>query len=117
LIRNPATRETLGLAEDDSPKFAGIAVEISTKTANYTLTLFDSVILGDATSGSIIITLPLASAQKGRVYHVKKIDDSVNTVTIKGSGSETIDGDNTKVLSSQYLAFSVITDETQWWIQ
>jgi len=117
LIRNPATRETLGLAEDDSPKFAGIAFEISTKTANYTLTITDSIILGDATSGAIIITLPVASIQKGRIYHIKKIDNSINTVTVKGNGSETIDGANTQVISAQYLAFTVMSDATEWWIQ
>jgi len=115
-VDNPATRQTLGLDEDDSPKFAGVAVEISTKTSNYTITLLDSIILGDSLSGSITITLPLASSQKGRGFKIKKIDNSANTVTIKANGAETIDGSNTKVISSQNVSYTVVTDAVEWWL-
>jgi len=54
------------------------------KTANYTVTIDDSVILGDATSGSLTFTLPTAADAFAdqKVFIFKKIDSSVNTLEI-----------------------------------
>ena len=89
---------------------------IVTKTANYTATNLDTVILCDATSGNITITLPAAAGKVGKVYHVKKIDSSVNTVTVDANASETIDGDLNKVISNQYDAIMIITEGSNWHI-
>lgn len=93
-----------------------IATAISTKTANYTITATDSTILVDATSGNITITLPAVSGTTGRQYVIKKIDSSVNTVTIDGNSSETIDGATTQSITTQWDAITIQSNGSAWFI-
>ena len=86
-----------------------------TKTDDYTAA-DEVVILCDASSNKITITLPTAVGKKGRTYYVKKIDSSVNPVTIKGNGSQSVDGDSTQVATIQYTALTVISDGSNWHI-
>jgi len=81
---------------------------ISKSTTPYTASSSDYTILVDASGGNRIINLPSsASSTIGRIYTIKKIDSSANTVTIDGSGSETIDGSTTKVLSAQWKYITI----------
>lgn len=93
----------------------GGPVAISIKSANYTLMTSDNVILGDATSGAIIFTLPSAASAVGQVFFLKKIDASANVVTVKGNLSELIDGSNTFLINTQYAAITVVSNGTQYW--
>lgn len=86
----------------------------ATKTGNYTLTGTDSSIFGDATSGAITLTLPDATLAPGRLYRLKKIDSSANTVTVATTSSQTIDGATTYVLSNQYDSIVVLSDNANW---
>ena len=55
----------------------------------------------NATSGAIVASLPAAaSAGPGFRVAFKKTDSSANTVTLKGNGSELIDGSNTFVTNA-----------------
>lgn len=87
------------------------------KTANYTVTESDrdKLILVDATSGAITITL-LAAATAGNGFRVavKKTDSSANAVTIDGNGAETIDGNATTTLSTQYDTDNLICNGSNW---
>jgi hypothetical protein len=95
----------------------GIGVlAIATITASATLTTSQTVILCDASSGAIVVTLPAASANTGRRYFIKKIDSSANTVTIDGNANETIDGELTSELISQYDAITIVSDGSNWHI-
>lgn len=78
----------------------------------------NKMILVDATAGSVTITLlPSATAGSGFKVGVKKVDSSVNTVTVKGNASELIDAANTLVLTNQYNQVTVINNATQWYEQ
>ena len=92
-------------------------IGINTTTESYVVGATDSAIMADATDGNITVTLPAVATNKGRLLTIKKIDSSANTVTIDGSGSETIDGDTTKVISSQYDSITIISDGSAWYIQ
>jgi len=87
---------------------------VATKTANYTALQSDDVILGDATSGAITITLPTAVGFSGKVFNVKKTDSSVNSVTIATTSSQTIDGALTAPLISQYQSLTLVSNGTNW---
>jgi len=88
------------------------------KTADYTVTDTDgeSVILVDASSAAVTITLPTAADNSGRVLHIKKTDSSSNAVTVDGEGSETIDGATTQVITSQYDDVRIVCDASNWHI-
>lgn len=87
------------------------------KSANYTVVESDrdKVILVDATSGVITISL-LAAATAGNGFRivVKKIDNSSNAVIVDGNGSETIDGATTSSMSTQYDSINLISNGTNW---
>lgn len=66
----------------------------------------------DATAGAIILTIPAADATNGGLeVIVKKIDASVNTVTV--SSASNIDGGSV-VLATQYEGTLAVSDETTW---
>ena len=89
---------------------------VTTKTANYTITGSDDLILGDTSGGTFTLTLPTAaSAASGRVYTIKYTDSGfANALTIDGDGSETIDGDLTKALNTEGEILSVVSDGSNW---
>jgi len=98
-----------------TPSESGLKkLTVATKTADYTVTSSDEVILADATSGDITITLP--SASTGLHYYIKKIDSSSNKVIVDGDGSETIDGSTTQDIISQYDTIEIVSDGTGWYI-
>jgi len=84
--------------------------------ADYTITDNDGVefINADATAAGVIATLPTAADNEDRYITVKKIDTSVNTVTIDGEGAETIDGAATVVISARYQSYTVVSNGTSW---
>lgn len=69
----------------------------------------------DATSGSITVTLPLASTMLGKQYMIKKMDASANTVVVVRTGSDTIDGATSVTLTNQYNSLTVISDGISKW--
>lgn len=92
--------------------------KISSITSNTTLTSTDGleIILADATSGAITVTLPAAASSSGRTLTIKKTDSSVNLVTVDGNASETIDGDLTKKIGFQYDFMQISCDGSNWHI-
>jgi hypothetical protein len=75
-------------------------------TGNYSATIYDKLILVNATSGAITVTLPAPADAGNAVIEVKKTDSSVNAVTISHP-TATIDGAASKLLSYQYDALTV----------
>jgi phosphatidate phosphatase APP1 len=73
-------------------------------------------VLCDATSAGFTITLPTAASSSGRIYIIKKIDATVNVVTIDGDGSETIDGATTQSLSTQWQTLRIQSNGTSWYV-
>jgi hypothetical protein len=84
------------------------------KTAAYTITEGDDVVLADATGGAFSVILPKATLFKGRQFWVKKVDASGNAVTIDGDGSETIDGAATLALAAQWDNARLLSTGTAW---
>jgi len=86
----------------------------ATADSPYTLVSECGYLRCNAASGSMTVNLPPAIGN-GRPVTIKKIDSSANTVTIDGSGSETIDGATTKVLTTQYQTIQFIDAATGVW--
>lgn len=87
---------------------------VTTKTADYTIAATDGVILGDATSGSITLTLPTAVGAT-RSYTIKRISTNTNSVTVEGNGTETID-DALNYALLAYESITVVSDNDEWFI-
>lgn len=87
-----------------------------TETTTYTATIFDEVILADATVGAFTITLPTAASAKGKVLTIKATSVAGGNVTIDGNGSELIDGAATVVISTLNRSYVIACDGTGWQI-
>lgn len=92
-------------------------VNVTSTTYTATETSGRIVILVDAATagGNVTVNLPTAVGNTAE-FIVKKIDSGVNTVTIDGSGSETIDGTTTKVIYTQYVSISMVSNNANWFI-
>lgn len=89
------------------------------KTANYTVLTTDwantntLTITVDASAGAVTITLPAASTTAGKIINIKKMDSSINTVTVNGGGTN-IDGTSTSVITMQYGNAMIQSISTQY---
>ena len=92
------------------------SLAVTSISANYTASTSDQVILTDATSTAITITLPAASGNSGKFFYIKRIDQSVHAITLDGNGAETIDGDTTHILDVQYDCCFIVCDGSNWYI-
>jgi len=95
---------------------AGDRKEITSTAVDITLDKTYYTVLVDAVGANRTITLPAAASHEHRVYNIKKIDASANTVTIDGNGVETIDGAATVVISVQWDSYTLQCDSTGWFI-
>lgn len=113
---------TAKLADDavtrDKLATGGIGKEaVVSKTAAYTATDADDVILCDASSAAFTITLPTAVGISGKYFFIKKTDsDYTKAVTIDGNGSETIDGSTTTTLNTQGETLKIVSDGSNWFV-
>lgn len=90
---------------------------VVTKTASYTATTADRVIVFDTTSGAMTCTLPAAATMVGQPLLIKKLGGATaNPLTIDGNASETIDGALTEVISVAGGFREIISDGTKWHI-
>lgn len=85
-------------------------------TADATLDALSGTVFADATAGNIVVSLPAAASVPGRIYTVKKVDASANTVTIDPAAAETIDGAATKVISAQWVSLTIQADGAEWFL-
>jgi hypothetical protein len=92
----------------------GLRLNQVSKSANYTASTFDVVILVNATGGAVTIQLPFTASQFG-CWMVKKTDASANAVTVQGV-SGNIDGAATFVLAAQNNAVVVQSDSVNGWV-
>jgi hypothetical protein len=100
--------------------YGSVRFPIRTITTTASAGVTDKTILGDATGGSLVVNLPTAasafSTNSGTIYIVKKIDASVNTVTITAAGADLIDGAASQLLVTQYSFYAIQSNGTNWFI-
>jgi len=88
---------------------------VKSVSSDYTLSNDDDIVF---VSGNTIITLPQASSCKGRLFTIKKIDNT-NTVSIVSVNGETLNNTNISngtplTLTEQHDDMSVISDGSNW---
>lgn len=87
---------------------------IASKSADYTTTGGDDLILVTAGASDKTVTLVTAAGNKGVAQTIKRMDGAAGNVIVDGNASETIDGATTKTLGSQYALVRVVSDGTNW---
>ena len=90
---------------------------ITANTSSYNVTFDDYTILCDASSGSMDIILPAPTVStSGKLFNIKKIDNTGNLVNVYVSGSSYIDYSVTQSLTSRGTNLAVQSSTTQYWI-
>lgn len=75
-------------------------------------------ILVDASGGAVTISLPDPTADTTQAdvrFVVKKVDSSINAVTVDTVGTPTIDGAASKSLASQWDTIAVWEKDSEWY--
>lgn len=90
-------------------------VKLVTVTSAYTFAVDVFYVRADATAGAFTVTLPAALTCSGRQVVIKKIDSSVNAVTISRSGTDTIEGSSTMSLAAQWDKQILISNGNTGW--
>lgn len=106
-----------GLTLTNDIESTGVKAAIASTAVDLTLSAAHYMVTVDASGAARTITLPAAASHTKRVYVIKKIDSSGNTVTVDGNAAELIDGAATKVLAVQYASVVIQSDGTSWWVQ
>lgn len=90
----------------------------NTKTiiTNYSVVEGDDIILVDASSGDITVTMPPAEELGGYHFIIKKIDSTNNAVITAALTGQTIDGENSQSIILQYNSITVISNNDNWFI-
>lgn len=88
---------------------------VVSKTTTYTANAFE-IILCNSSGGGFTINLPSAASNTNKEITVKKISSDGNTITIDGNLSETIDGELTLLINSQWDAVNMISNGSNWFI-
>lgn len=83
-------------------------------TTSRTIDDDEYLLLGDATSGTLVLALPTAIGIAGKEYLAKKVDVSSNLMTLSGFGGQLIDGQSS-ISTDVYLdSVSIFSDGANW---
>lgn len=86
-----------------------------TNTGNNTLVInsgtFQTI---NTTSGNVTLTLPAASASRGKVFAFKRITSASNTATVQRAGSDTVGGSTSFTLSLNQTVILQNDGTTDW---
>lgn len=102
--------EVLIFQNSFSSSASGRVSNLTQESGNYILTSSDyyvEFIAGDAT-----VNLPAANGLVGQEFVIK--NSSTGIITLDPDGSETIDGELTVLLSTQYDALTIVSNGTNW---
>lgn len=94
---------------------SSFATAIVFKQQDYTLTTDDYTVLVNCSGGNVTITLPTAVGCAGRLYVIKRVDSSVNSVNIDAHGSEQIEGSTSLVGVAAGGSLTLQSDNSGWW--
>ena len=104
------------LADDGTYKnIMTVALPITTKIANYTVTTSDYIILLDGTSNTVTATLPTAVGNSGKTFYLKCIN-STYQCDIATNVAEEIDGDSSNFVLNLHEVIKIVSDSSNWWI-
>ena len=87
--------------------------QVST-SINYSILTTDHFIDCTGGSGGITVTLPTAINNTGLTFTITKVDGGAGVVTIATTASQNINGNLTKVISLQYVSYSLHSDGANW---
>lgn len=92
----------------------GFRTAVTAKSGNYTLVYTDEFVEADASGAGFTLTLPTAVGHAGQQFEIKKIDSTVNPVTVATTGGQTIDGGSTAVILMPQTSLTFRSNNLNW---
>lgn len=86
----------------------------ASQTTTYNATIADDVVRCSAGAAPFTVNLYTAVGNAGRQITIVKTDSSFNVVTIDANGSETINGNLTRRLATQFEHIVLVSDGANW---
>lgn len=83
----------------------------SAKTANYTVTTDDDILLGDSSGGAFTFTMPTEASASGRIFTFKKTSSDSTAITINDDAASEI-----TTLNTEGETVKIFTDGTSWFV-
>lgn len=93
-----------------------LRIASATKTANYTATVNDELLIFDCSAAARTLTLMAASTFANRTLRAIKGDTSANALTIDGNAAELVDGAATMILTGARDAVHLWCSGTEWYV-
>lgn len=88
----------------------------SLKTSDYTITSSDDVVQVSPTTGTVILSLPLASANSGKVYYIERPAISNGQIArVSAASGDTLDELSTLILGSRFDSVAIVSDGVNVW--
>lgn len=112
---NQVLTVTSGIPAWGAPSGGSSSESVAIVTGNITAGS-DQVLLVDATTGAINVTLPAANTKTGKTYRIKKTDSTTNLVTIIPNGAETIDGYVNMIVAYHNSTIDIVSNGNYWYI-
>lgn len=97
-----------------TPLCSGLRTATTTVTGAYTATAVVPTIFCNATTAAFTVTLLTAIGNDGLQLQIKKIDSSANAITIATTLSQTIDGNGTYSLPTQWSFVVLVSNGANW---
>jgi len=111
---NDVTQETLDNFNYTRVDESTVNRDVDFVSSTTTLTTDQDLILVNTSTGNVTVNLPTASGLKGKEYIIKKITSDANTVTVDPSGTETIDGNPTFIITADQESLIIRSDDVNW---
>jgi hypothetical protein len=110
------TRRTVNVLADVVGALGYVTGFTLNTAAAYTVLPSDSAVINDATGNVIAVNLPLAnSVYLGHQVKIKKIDSSVNIVTVWRQGADLIDTTTSNELTLEGESATYVSDGINKW--
>lgn len=100
---------------DANGNVISISNAVVSKTANYELATTDYVVLADASSANIVLTLPSAASVPNKIYILKRIDSGAGNKSVTVTSSVNIDN-QTSIGLDAYASFYAVSYNSKWWM-
>lgn len=94
----------------------GDALPSQTISSSVTINVSSKIILVDASSNAVTVTLPPASQVPRKEFHIKKTDTTANRVRIQPSSGDTIDDETFYDITSAYNSRRIYSTGSQFYI-
>ena len=109
-----------GTTDSDLVAFSSVSSAGSTRTydnitSDFSMTDDSDVVFLDTSAGPINVYLPTAAGNGGKEL-LFKMKNGSNSGVLVGSGSQTIDGNSVFGMYHTYGSYSLISDDSNWYI-